>query len=51
MHLRGKDVEAKHAKKHAPTQMDAMMYGAKKLFSSGQDDGGRRAWSADVPSD
>ena len=36
VHLRGKDVEAKHAKKHAPTQMDAMMYGAKKLFSSGK---------------
>ncbi|WP_311639378.1 LutB/LldF family L-lactate oxidation iron-sulfur protein [Rothia aeria] len=43
VHLRGKDVDAKHAagefagrKKHAPTQMDAMMYGAKKLFSSGK---------------
>lgn len=43
VHLRGKDVEAKHAsgefagnKKHAPTQMDAMMYSSKKLFSSGK---------------
>ncbi|MDO5749861.1 MAG: LutB/LldF family L-lactate oxidation iron-sulfur protein [Rothia sp. (in: high G+C Gram-positive bacteria)] len=43
VHLRSKDVDSKKAvgefagnKKAAPTQMDAMMYGAKKLFSSGK---------------
>lgn len=36
VHLRGKDIDAKKAKKHVPTEMDAMMYGSKKLFSSGK---------------
>lgn len=42
VHLRGKDVEAKHGqgdegtKRKSPDQMDAMMAGAKTMFSSGK---------------
>ncbi|MFJ3032401.1 LutB/LldF family L-lactate oxidation iron-sulfur protein [Rothia terrae] len=36
VHLRGKDIDAKKAKKkQIPTEMDGLMFGAKKLFSSG----------------